>query len=161
MINSVSSNTPPPPPPRSSNSDDSLTDEQSTLLSDTLSEYDPDNLTTSDAETIMESLYEAGISPGQGLESAMSELGFDAKAIGDLGHQSGGDMPPPPPPPQQSSEEITSMADYLTELLEEKLEEEGLAAADELSDTDKQSIMSALAEKFGIDEDDTIINTTV
>lgn len=158
MINSVNSSMPPPPPPKSSGNNDSLTEEQSTLLSDMLSEYDPENLTANDAETIIEALSEAGIAPGQGFESAMTELGFDAKTIGELGGQSGhGDMPPPPPP-QQSSEEITSMVDYLTELMEEKLAENNNL---ELNDADKQSIMAALAEKFDIQEDESIINTTV
>jgi len=159
MINSMSSNMPPPPPPKPSGSNDSLTDEQNTLLSDTLSEYDPDNLTATDAQAIMAALSEADIKPGESLESAMAELGFDAKTIGELGGRSGAnDMPPPPPPPQQSSEEITSMVDYLTELMEEKLAESDTL---ELNDADKQSIMAALAEKFDIQEDESIINTTV
>jgi len=159
MINSVNSNTPPPPPPRSSNSNDILTDEQNTLLSDTLSEYDPENLTATDAQAIIEALSEAGIQPSESLESTMAELGFDAKTIGDLGRQSGSsDMPPPPPPPRQSSDEITSMVDYLTELMEEKLAESDKL---ELNDADKESIMAALAEKFDIDEDESVINTTV
>ncbi len=166
-INSTSSiQQPPPPPPRSSGSNDSLTDEQQKLLSETLSDYDAENLTADDAASIIEALSEAGITPGAGLETAMSDLGFDAKSIGELGGaQSGsgsrsesGDIPPPPPPPQQSTEEITSMVDYLTELMEEKLAE---SQSSELSEDDKSSIMAALSEKFNIQDGNSIINTTV
>lgn len=158
-MNSINSNTSiaPPPPPRSSGGNDSLTDEQQTLLSETLSDYDAENLTADDASNIIEALSEAGIKPGAGLEAAMSELGFDAKSIGELGGAQAGNGEIPPPPPQQSSEEISSMVDYLSELMEEKLAE---SESSELSDDDKSSIMAALSEKFNIQNDSSIINTT-
>ena len=106
MIGSISSagSMPPPPPP---GSEAAITDEQQTALSEILAEYDSENLTEADAQSIVESLSEAGIQPGQAMASAISELGFDAAEIGDLagvGPGAGGEegsMPPPPPPPQQ------------------------------------------------------------
>ena len=160
MIGSISSaGSMPPPPP--SNSEAAITDEQQTALSEILGEHDSENLTEADAQSIVESLSEAGIQPGQAMASAMSELGFDAAVIGDLagvGPGAGGEegsMPPPPPPPQQSSEVITSMVDYLAELLEEKL-----ADGTELTDEDKEEIYAQVSERFGLQEGESIINTT-
>jgi len=86
----------------------------------------------------------------------MSDIGFDAKAIGELAKVSeNGNRPPPPP--KQSTDEITSMVDYLAELLEETL---AASDSDELSDSDKQSILTKLAEKFDIEDGESIINTS-
>jgi hypothetical protein len=151
MINSIgSSGSMPPPPPRSSQP---LTEDQQQLLTDTLSEYDTENLTSSDAQSIIETLSDAGIQPGKELESAMAELGFDAKNIGEL---AGGEHRPPPPP-EQSSEEISSISNFLTEMVAAKLAETGQS---ELSSADKEDIFSKLYEKFGIDDGESVINTT-
>lgn len=153
MINTVNSGMSMPPPPRT---EQSLTEEQQVLISDTLSEFDVENLTEADAISIVEAFSQAGIQPSAALEKAVSDLGFDAKSIGDLSKVSeGGNRPPPPP--KQSTEEITSMVDYLSELLEEKLASNN---SDRLSDEDKQSILAQVFEKFDIDEADSIINTT-
>lgn len=159
MINSMSSGMSMPPPPKaSSRSEQSLTEEQQNLISETLSEYDVDNLTEADALSITEAFAEAGIQPGLALEKAVSNSGFDAKSLGDLANVSEeGSRPPPPPPPQQSSEEITSLVDYLAELMEEKLAESN---SNELSDEDKQSILALVFEKFDIEDGESIINTT-
>ena len=141
------------PPQRS---EQSLTTEQQSILSETLSQFDPENLTESDALSIVEALSQAEIQPGSALETAMSDLGFDAKSIGDLAHASeSGNRPPPPP--QQSSDEISSLVDYLTELMEEKLAESNSST---LSDDDKQSILAQVFEKFDIEDGESIINTT-
>ncbi|MFT6984668.1 MAG: hypothetical protein ACJAT7_000465 [Psychromonas sp.] len=155
MVSSISSgmSMPPPPPPRS---EQKLSEQQQTLISDTLSEFDPDNLTQADAISIVEAFTEAGIKPGNEMESAISELGFDGKTIGDLANVEGGDRPAPPPPPQ-SSVEISSMVSYLGSLLEEKL---ASINGSELSDQDRQDIYSQVMEKFDIEEGDSIINTT-
>ena len=105
----------------------------------------------------VEAFSQAGIQPGVALEKAVSDIGFDAKTIGDLAKVSEGGNRPPPPPPKQSTDEITSMVDYLAELLEEKLAANN---SNELSDEDKQSILAQLAEKFDIDDGKSIINTS-
>ncbi len=140
----------PPPLPKNTQP---LTDEQQQLLTETLSEFNAENLTETDAQSIIETLSEAGIQPGKELESAMAELGFDAKNIGEL---AGGERRPPPPP-KQSSEEISSISDFLAEMVAEKLADTG---SNTLSSEDKEDILSKLFEKFGIEDGDSIINTT-
>ena len=156
MIDAMNAGMSMPPPPRLG-SDKALTEEQQTLISETLAEYDVDNLTEADALSITEAFAEAGIQPSLALEKAVSNSGFDAKTIGDLAKVSGEGNRPPPPPPQQSTEEITSMVDYLAELLEEKLAANN---GNRLSDEDKQLILADIFEKFDIEDRDSIINTT-
>lgn len=157
MISSINSAVAmPPPPPRS---EPKLTDDQQTLISDTLSEFDVDNLTEEDAISIVEIFSEAGIQPGKEMEAAFSELGFDAKNIGDLANlEEGSRGAPPPPPATQDSGEISSMVSYLGELLDEKL-----AASDEaeLSEQDREDIYAQVMQKFGIEEGESIISTMV
>ena len=158
MINATSSGMSMPPPPKSS-VEESLTDEQQSLISETLSNFDADNLSESDAASIVKTLSEAGIQPSAAFEQAMADVGFDAKTIGDLAgiSEEGNRPPPPPPPPQQSAEEITSMVDYLSELMEEKLAE---SSSDSLSAEDKESILAQVFEKYNIEDGESIINTT-
>ena len=58
-----------------------LTDKQSQLISDTLSKYDPNNLTKADAQEITSSFREAGIRPIRALKEAMLADGLDAKIV--------------------------------------------------------------------------------
>ncbi len=144
--------------PTSSRSEKVLTEEQQTLISDTLSELDADNLTTADALSIIDTFSEAGIEPGKAMESALSELGFGAKEIGDLANVEG-DRPPPPPPPAQSSDEISSMASYLEELLEETLAANDADSVEQLTEEQRFSVYAQVMEKFGIEEGDSLIDT--
>lgn len=152
MINAISSGI---QIPTSSRIEQSLSQEQYNVINDTLSQFTADTLTESDAINIVDAFSQANIKPSQALEQAMADLGFDAKAIGDLagvseqGHR--------PPPPKQQPEEISSMVDYLTKLLEEKLASTNSST---LSDEDKQSILTQVFEKFNIEQADSIINTT-
>lgn len=143
-------------PPPSSKNEQSLTADQQSFITEILSQFDADNLTQETATSIVEAFAEAGIQPGAALEASLTELGFDAKSIGDLANVSG-ESNRPPPPPKQSTEEITSLVDYLTELMEEKF---AASNSNELSDEDKQSILAKIFEKFSIDDGDSIINTT-
>lgn len=161
MISGINTGTQMNMPSNESRTEQTLTQDQQKLISDTLTEFDPDNLSESDALSIVESLSDAGIQPGKALESALSDLGFDAKSIGDLAGVSGpenGDRPPPPPPAAQSSEEVSDLIDYLTELLEEKLAE---SSAESLSEEDKDSIYAQVSEKFGFENDSSMINLKV
>ena len=58
-----------------------LSDEQSQLVTDTLSKYDPNNLTKADAKEITSSFREAGIRPSKALKEAILAEGFDAKTL--------------------------------------------------------------------------------
>lgn len=153
MINSVNQTM----QPSMMRTDQSLTQEQQNLLSETLAQFEPENLTTEDAKAIIDTLSSAGIPPGRALESAMSELGFDAKNIGDLGNvENKGNRPPPPP--VQTSEELTELIDFLAELLEEKLATSGYA---QLTDEDRQGIYFQVSQKFELTNNDSIIDTKV
>jgi len=142
-------------PPRLK-AEQNLSDEQQSLITETLSQFDVDNLSETDAVNIVEVFSQAGIQPSSALEQSMAELGFNAKAVGELAG-----MPEqanrPPPPPQQSSEEITSIVDYLTELMKEKYANNN---SNELSEEDKQSILQQVFAKFEIEDGESIINTT-
>ena len=66
---------------------------QAETISSILAEYDADNLSESDAKSIVAAFQEAGIEPSEELVSAMAEAGFDAKEVGTLagvGPQGGG-----------------------------------------------------------------------
>ncbi|MBU2925945.1 hypothetical protein Q4530_08980 [Colwellia sp. 1_MG-2023] len=152
MINNISSSMQMP----QQRTEQSLTEDQQSILSETLSQYDAENLSESDALNIVETLSQAGIQPSGAMEKAMSDLGFDAKSIGDIANVSE-DGNRPPPPPKQSTEEITSMVDYLAELMEEKL---AASSSNELSDEDKESILTQVYQKFDIEDGESIINTT-
>jgi hypothetical protein len=151
MINAVSAGMSMPPSPRR---EQSLSDEQQALISETLSQFDSDNLTEEDALSIVQAFSQAGIEPSKALEKSMSSAGFDAESVGKLASVS--EPGNRPAPPKQSTEEITSMVDYLSELMEEKLADSNTA----LSDEDKQSILALIFEKFDIEEGESIINTT-
>jgi hypothetical protein len=58
-----------------------LTDKQAELVKDTLSKYEPNNLTEADAKEIVSSFREAGIRPSKALKEAMSAEGFDAREV--------------------------------------------------------------------------------
>ncbi|WP_440877576.1 hypothetical protein [Thalassotalea sp. PLHSN55] len=137
----------------------SLSADQKTLIEETLAQFDGDNLTQADAASIVEAFAQAGIEPSKVLATAMDELGFDAKAIGDLanGDLANVDAGHRPPPPKQSSEEITSMVEYLSELVEEKLAENSTSG---LTDADKEAILVQVFDKFDIERSESIINTT-
>jgi len=152
MISSINSGMSMPPPPRS---EQKLTEDQQSLISDTLSEFDVDSLTEADALSITAAFSEAGIEPGKEMEGAMSALGFDAKEIGELANVESGNQPPPPP--QQSAEEISSMVSYLGELLEEKLTSNN---SSELTDQDREAIYAKVMERFSLEAGDSIIDTT-
>jgi hypothetical protein len=120
MINSTNINSSiPPTPPTPPRLEQSLTEEQQVFISDTLAEFNTDNLIKEDALSIMEAFSQTNIQPSAALEKAVSNAGFDAKNIGGLANVSQGNRLPPPP--RQSAEEITSLVDYLAEILEKTL----------------------------------------
>jgi hypothetical protein len=58
-----------------------LTEEQKTYVTDILSAYDPENLTTSDIKSIMEQFREANIRPASDLADTIETAGFNADNI--------------------------------------------------------------------------------
>lgn len=137
MVGSISSQGMMPPPPSGGNSSqNSLTSSQQDTISSTLEQFDASNLTAKDAQSIVEAFSAAGIQPSKELASAMEELGFDAKEVGDLAGVGGpqGGMPPPPPPP--SDEEFDSVSSLLDTLFNSQDEEDSTSTAsfDEILD---------------------------
>lgn len=94
--------------PSSTSNNRTLSSSQEDTISSVLENYDPNNLTKSDAKEIVSAFKEAGIRPSQELKEAMANEGFDAQEIGNLAEveqAQGGTPPPPPPPPSSSSSE--------------------------------------------------------
>jgi hypothetical protein len=153
MIDSIGSSTSMQFPP--TRTQQSLTSEQESLISETLAKYDTENLSAEDASSIVETLKEAGIEPGQALEQALSNEGVDAKELGDMAKAGGPPGGPPPPPPggeETETTEATSIMDYLETLLEEQED------ISDMTDTDKQELYSQVLEHFGLTQGESLIN---
>ncbi|WP_158968549.1 hypothetical protein [Paraglaciecola sp. L3A3] len=154
MIDSIGGGAGMPPPPPRSGGQQSLTEEQTSLIEETLANYDADNLTEADAASMVEAFAEAGITPSRTFADQLAGVGFDAREIGELAKASGpeaGQRPPPPPADAASNLDLTSAVDYLETLFEEKAETEN----------DNTSITAKLAEKFGLAEGESLVNITV
>lgn len=130
MINSINSNfaSAMHQAPRKDNSQ-SLSQEQQQAIKDTLAKFDVDNLSESDAASIVEAFNQASIQPGAALEAAMAESGFDAKTVGDMAGNT--QSRPPGPPPggggqagqlNLSDEMMSNLNDLLDEYLGDTLE---------------------------------------
>jgi uncharacterized protein (UPF0335 family) len=129
---------------QTSNTPQPLSQEQRSAIDDTLSQYDPENLTQEEAASIVETFNEMGIQPGREMMEAMSASGFDAKAVGDLAGlqgpgQDGGQMMPKGPPPQLdiSDEMLQELNGLLTDYY-----------SNELSEDEKETTLSAIKEIF-------------
>lgn len=134
----------------------SLTEEQQQKVNEILAEYDAENISQEDFESIFAQFKEEGIPGGQALKSTVEEAGFDfssnieeAAASGEMA----GMMPPPPPggmggmppPGMQSStsseeEDDSSEYDYASQL------EELLAAYDngEADQSDFEALIESI-----------------
>lgn len=131
--------------PNNSNSNN-LSSSQKETISSVLENYDASNLSKSDALEIVSAFKEAGIQPGNGLESAMAEAGFDAQEVGTLagvqGEAGGGDQGGRPPGGgggQGGGGGGSSEEEYDTM----DLNQDGVVSADEI------------AEYYGIDDTST------
>lgn len=150
MINSVGSGMQMPP---MQSSQASMTSDQKTQVEEILNQFSADNLSSEDATSIVESLSELNINPSKELEEIMADSGFSARDIGDMAGVEDGQRPPPPPPPQSGSTDSTEVVSFLEDLLENYDEQ--------LSDEDKDSILSAVQEKFGLTGDSgSLVNVT-
>ena len=89
-----------------------LTDKQSQYIKETLSKYDPNNLTKADAKEIVSSFREAGIRPSKALKEAMSAEGFDAKILA----KKGGLQHPHPSETAEKKKSLNISENQLSEL---------------------------------------------
>jgi hypothetical protein len=80
-----------------------MTEDAKKQVTDILSQYDSENLSSDDMDAINKSFKDAGIRPSGELKSMLEDSGFDAKALGDRARQTqgadGGGPPPGGPPP--------------------------------------------------------------
>lgn len=140
MVSSInSSSTLPPPPPRASNNEESLTSDQLSSIDEILSSFSADSLSTEDAQSIIEQFASAGITPSEELASVLESNGFNAQEIGDSARAEGGG--PPPPPPQTDISGSDEIVNFLEDILE--------GYDEQLSDEDKDSILTAVQDRFG------------
>jgi hypothetical protein len=79
----------PPPPPMGRTQ--SLTDDQKSQLTEILSNYDAENMTDTDIQSMRDEISSAGIRPGEELKSILEDSGFE------VGPPQGG------PPPMQGA----------------------------------------------------------
>ena len=143
----------------SNSSTSSLSSSQLDTISSVLANYDSTNLSASDAASIIASFEEAGIEASSDLQSAMEDLGFDAKEVGDLGGAGAkGGMPPPPP----SDEEVNSISSLLDSLLSTEEDESSTSSSTSdimdytsrilsLNDSSKDEVMNLL-DKYSSDD---------
>ena len=104
----------------SSSSNDDLTISQRNTLADVLEAYDPNNLNSSDAKEIVNSLKAEGIEPSKALSDTMDDFGFNAKEIGELAQVTNQkNTTPPPPPPEFSEEEATNLSTLFNTIFSE------------------------------------------
>jgi hypothetical protein len=128
-----------------------MTADQKSQVNDILDQYSVDNLSSDDATAIVKSFEALGITPGQELEQVMADKGFDAKSVGDsAGLQGPGGKEGMPPPPKNEVSNSSEMVSFLEEILE--------SYGEQLSDEDKDSILTAVQEKFGMDDTDSLIH---
>jgi len=151
MINSIGSNVQMPSQQSMPAKPQEMTSDQKGQVEDILKQYSADSLSAEDALTIVNSFEELGIAPGQELEQVMADIGFDAKSVGEMaGLQEPGEGQMPPPPPQSEVTNSTEMVSFLEEILE--------SYGDQLSDEDKDSILAAVQEKFGMEDSSSLIH---
>ncbi|MFT6916540.1 MAG: hypothetical protein ACJAWL_002880 [Motiliproteus sp.] len=149
------------PSTNASNSTTSLSVDQRQLVTETLANFDPEQLTEADALSIVETFSEAGIQPGREMAQAISASGFDARSIGDLagveGPQQGGGSQQtgtPPPPPSQGLNISDEMLQSLNELLNEYY-------SDDLTEEEQGTALSSIMEIFKqTAPEDGLINVT-
>lgn len=150
MISNISNNLSSGGMPEMRNSrQQSITQEQRQLIEETLAQYDPENLTQDQAASIVDTFKEAGIEPSYVMAEAMTTLGFDARAIGDLAGvgdpQQVDSQKPPPPPPNQDMPTTLNISDSALQELKDLLEE---YYNNDLSEDERETKLGAIKEVF-------------
>ncbi|KID58316.1 hypothetical protein JF50_06480 [Pseudoalteromonas luteoviolacea] len=127
-----------------------LSEQQTNTIKETLAQFDADNLSEADAQSIVNSFSEAGIKPSKALAEQMSELGFDAKTVGELAG-----APARPPKDKPALEvDLNQVVDYLSDALADQ-------DTNTLSDEQKQTLLSDLKSQFGLSDDAHLVNIHV
>lgn len=133
----------------------SLTTDQVELISDTLAEFDPDNLTEADAATIVERFNEAGIQPTRELAQAMDEAGFNARKIGDLAGINPENSTDNSGRTGMTPQNNVSFTEEMLTALEELLDEYSNKV---LTNEDKETILTTMQDKFSLSRGDSLFS---
>lgn len=92
-------------------SNEPLTDDQKSIIEEILSQYDPENMTDKDKNSMMEELKDTGIGPNREIMSMVEDAGFE------IGKPPEG--PPPGPPPGDSMQQMKEMNPEIAALFEQ------------------------------------------
>jgi len=121
-------------------------------VSSILSDYDADNLTEEDAQSIVAAFQDAGIEASDELVDAMADAGFDAQEVGTLAGVGAQGTPPPPPSDSSSSSEDYDDLDT---------NEDGVVSFEELQaayGSDDETTSSSLDEQNALDNLSTLMD---
>jgi hypothetical protein len=130
-----------------------LSNDQKTLVEETLSAYDADSLTEDDAQAIVQAFKDAGIRPGKELEGLASDLGFDLREVGELAGLEKPDGPPPSPPPGGDSLNTQDLS-----TLQSIIDNYDL---NDLSEEEEEEIITQLEDAELINEQGSLLSLTV
>ena len=114
-----------------------LSEQQKSLITSTLSNYDPQDLSASDASAIVKTFADAGIRPGGALAQAMGQMGFNARQVGQLGGASANQ-----PPASQSGQGAAPLSEQQQNLVASTLSNYD---PQNLSASDASAIVQALS----------------
>lgn len=127
-----------------------LTSHQKNVIEETLSEYDSDLLTESDAVAIVNTFSEVGIQPGRELAEVMGSFGFDSQEVGSLANADA--APPHPPKKETGGVDLKTLVDYIEEYLSQ--------IDDDSTETTEASLYDTLKNHFGLEDGQSFINIT-
>ncbi len=116
----------------------SMTDEESVAFDEILAQYDPEEMTRADYETLRDDIQAAGIEPSLEIRQTLEESGFNV--------QKG---PPPPPPPQKVGESgLNGTSDLYQALIDAFSDSDDSAVDSLLSTLDAQNEADAKGNLF-------------
>ena len=130
----------------------SLSDEQKTLIEETLAKFNPDTLTQSEAQEIISTFEANGIKPSSALDALLTSAGFEPSSIGETAglERPPGNTPPPPPKEPEIASFLTEILSYMSENADQYTDEEG--------NVDQTKLIALLNENFGVTEDTKLIS---
>ncbi|MBQ4836247.1 hypothetical protein [Pseudoalteromonas luteoviolacea] len=127
-------------------------EQQSDTVADILQQFEAETLSENDAITIVDSFREAGIKPSHALSVKMAELGFDAKAVGELAGVPEPDRQHKGKPPAEVN--LKQVVTFLSDTLAKH-------STEQLSNEQIQTQLNDFKHKLGISEEHSFLNIKV
>ena len=127
----------------------SLSSDQKQLISDTLSEFDVNNLTSEDALSIVSTFADAGIQAGRELAETMEAAGFDARTVGEMAGVQG---PPPGQGPPSGGQGNSSGFNLSEELIQDLYTLLDQYYAENTTDEERSTLMESVRDLLGSEE---------